>query len=65
MSESQSLNVADLRTLARLCDATRALTLSGKLDPEAVYALRTRLVSVQPTRRRRRRGGNRSTGAPD
>jgi hypothetical protein len=49
MPESQSLSVADLRTLARLCDATRAMTLSGQLGHDAVHTLRTRLMSVDPT----------------
>ena len=46
---SENLTVADLRALARLCDATRAMTLSGGLDPTAVNTLRTRLLSIEPT----------------
>lgn len=49
MADSPNLTVADLRALARLCDATRALTLSGRLDPDAVNTLRTRLMSIEPT----------------
>ncbi|BDZ55191.1 hypothetical protein [Agromyces marinus] len=49
MPDSPNLTAADLRALARLCDATRVMTLSGRLDPAAVNTLRTRLMSVEPT----------------
>ena len=35
--------------LARLCDAARVMTLSGRLDPEAVATLRRRIMGVEPT----------------
>ena len=43
VTNSSSLDVRDLRMLARLCDAARAMTLSGRLDPEAVTTLRRRM----------------------
>jgi hypothetical protein len=49
MPDSPSLSVTDLRTLARLCDAIRAMTLSGTLGPDAVRTVRTRLMSVEAT----------------
>ena len=34
--------------LARLCDATRVITLSGRLDPDTITTLRQR-ISIEPT----------------
>jgi hypothetical protein len=43
VTNSSALDVRDLRMLAHLCDAARAMTLSGRLDSEAVTTLRRRM----------------------
>lgn len=49
VTDSPKLEVGDLRILARLCDATRAMTLSGRIDPDAVSMLRRRIMGVEPS----------------
>ncbi|MFF2274601.1 hypothetical protein [Agromyces sp. NPDC058126] len=49
MTDSPKLEVRDLRILARLCDAMRAMTLSGRIDPDTISMLRRRIMSVEPS----------------